>query len=217
MTLYATDVMDLAKPVKKKAVKMITPPASESESTTPPEKKPRTEKQLAAFEKAKETRKRNKEAREEATRLEQEQAQAQAAQQQQALEAAEAKKEERKQKRKLAALKRKELTQDIDQAVLQVQSEKPHSSESASVPELPKPKVKRTRMKRNPEDPPAWFQKYMEGVAREQGDKKPVKQIQQEAQELAKSKWEDGLVRDRLTNEVDAHMNRMYSMIFGRR
>jgi len=93
---------------------------------------------------------------------------------------------------------------------------------SADIMDLAKPIEKKPQKKPRAvrdDNPPAWFQKYIEGVKREQshtGEKKPVKQIQQEAEQEAKSKWENGLVRDRLKNEVDSHMNRMYSMIFAR-
>lgn len=84
--------------------------------------------------------------------------------------------------------------------------------------QAPPAKVKRQRKVRNPEEPPTWFSRYIEGVKREQsiGEKKPVKQIQQEAQQEAKTKWENGIVRDRVQNEMDSHMNRMYGMIFSR-
>lgn len=223
MTLYAADVMDLAKPVETKKRKLapkkeavITPPPSETETPVPVPvpKKPRTEKQIAALARAKEARLRKKQEREAL----QETLQKQVDEEQQKAEALATKKEAAKEKRRLAALRRKEAKKELDDAVAAVQSEKPQSSEHVTVPEIAKPKVKKVRMKRNPEDPPAWFQKYVEGVKREQaqGEKKPVKQIQQEAQEEAKTKWGDGMVRDRLTNEVDAHMSRMYNMIFGR-
>jgi hypothetical protein len=47
-------------------------------------------------------------------------------------------------------------------------------------------------------------------------EKTPIKKAKIEAKETAAKSWNDGFVRDRVTNEVDNHMNRMYSMIFGR-
>lgn len=225
MTLYSADIMDLAKPIEKKPRKtkkekvLPTPEPSEPDvaptEVTEKPKKEMTEKQKAALLKAQETRKRKKEEallakqQEEmavATKQkEQEEKQKQEEEKQQALLA---KKEAAKEKRRIAKEKRKaeqELSKEIDQEV-------------SNLVKTPKPK--KARVVRG-DNPPAWFQKYIEGVKREQShatsEKKPVKQIQQEAEQEAKSKWENGLVRDRLQNEVDGHMNRMYSMIFGSR
>jgi hypothetical protein len=74
MSLYVANLMESAKPVsvlkKEKKVKTITPPESVEGETAVEEvvgevvveKKPRTEKQIAAFEKAKESRRLKKEA-----------------------------------------------------------------------------------------------------------------------------------------------------------
>ncbi len=75
MTLYEFDIADLAKPVetKKRKSKKVEPkeespklltsklPAAKGVESEPPAKKPRTEKQIAALEKAKETRRLKKE------------------------------------------------------------------------------------------------------------------------------------------------------------
>lgn len=70
-------------------------------------------------------------------------------------------------------------------------------------------------------EPPQWFKKYVEGVKKEEAvhkeEKVPAKQVKLEAQEVAQKSWDNGLTRDRVSNEVDGHMNRMYSMIFARR
>lgn len=213
MTLYAADVMDLAKPVEtkksrgKKKAELPTPPASEPEvKVEEPVAKPKremSEKQKAALEKAKETRKRKREealaakqAEEEAIKVKQEEIAAKEAE-------IAAKKEAVKEKRRLAREAKKNATVDeqIDKEVAKV-TKKPRVTKSSS-------------------EPPQWFQKYVEGVKKEQArhdkEKKPVKQIQEEASQVAQSKWDDGLVRDRLRNEVDGHMNRMYSMIFSGR
>lgn len=229
--LYSADLLQVSKPVKRKRVdKPISPPSTESEpsekaddevkpaprkravkkETVKPEetveeskpvepepvpevkpKKPRTEKQLAALEKAKEARRLKKEA------ADKEKAE-KAAQAELANKLKAEKKEQAKQRRReLQALKKQELV----------------SSEP-----LPKPKV---TVKQNKSDPPQWFKKYVEGVKQEQtklnGDKKPVKQVRQEAGEEAETKWKDNHTRDRVTHEVDSHMNRMYGMIFGAR
>lgn len=216
MTLYAADVMDLAKPVEtkksrgKKKAELPTPPVSEPEEvkTETKQEKPKrelTEKQKAAFEKARETRKRK---REEALATKQaEEEEIKKKQDEIAAKEAEiaAKKEAAKEKRRLAREAKKNATVDeqIDQEVAKV-TKKPRISKSTNTDHTP----------------PAWFQKYVEGVKKEQArhekEKKPVKQIQQEASQVAQTKWDDGFVRDRLRNEVDGHMNRMYSMIFSR-
>ena len=223
MTLYSADIMDLATPVEKKPRKtkkekvLPTPEPSEPEVAAPvaetkPEPKPKkemTEKQKAALAKAQETRKKKKE---EALLLKQKQEEEEQAKHLEEIKRQQnltAKKEAAKEKRRLAKEKRKAETDDIAQEI---------DKEVKNLVKTPKPK--KARVVRG-EDPPAWFQKYIEGVKREQAhsttEKKPVKQIQQEAQEEAKTKWDNGLVRDRLQNEVNGHMNRMYSMIFGSR
>lgn len=208
MTLYAADVMDLAKPVEtkrskgKKKAELPTPPVSEPEAVEEKVEKPKrvmSEKQKAALEKAKETRKRKREealaskaAEEEEIKKKQEEIAAKEAE-------IAAKKEAAKEKRRLAREQKKNQT--VDQ---QIDSEVE--------------KVVKKQKKQDDHSPPAWFQKYVEGVKKEQArhekEKKPAKQIQQEATQVAQSKWDDGLTRDRLRNEVDGHMNRMYSMIF---
>lgn len=71
------------------------------------------------------------------------------------------------------------------------------------------------------EEPPAWFRKYVAGVKNEERElqeppKKPKKEVAKEADEMAQQQWGNGLVRDRVRNEVDKHMSRMYQMIFNR-
>jgi hypothetical protein len=97
------------------------------------------------------------------------------------------------------------------------------SSPLDCTPEPPKKRVRKPKqiepVKENLE-PPQWFNKYVEGVKKEEAiqktEKVPAKQVKQEAQEVAQKSWNDGLTRDRVSNEVDSHMNRMYSMIFKR-
>jgi hypothetical protein len=48
-------------------------------------------------------------------------------------------------------------------------------------------------------------------------EKKPQKAVREEAKEYASDKWNDGLTRGRVQQEVDGHMSRMYGMMFGRR
>lgn len=215
MTLYSADIADLAKPVTKpESKKRKTQEASPASSDLPPAPAMEPEKKKRVLsEKQKEALKAGQEKRR-LKQLEQEkQKQEQASKEQQLAEEKEAKKAAAKEKR---ALKRKQkeedtLTQEIDTAVQEVVTEKQEAP----------PKIKKVKTKPTQEDPPPWFRKYIEGVKQEQAqskkEKTPKKQIQQEAQEEAKTKWGDGLVRDRLRNEVDGHMNRMYGMIFGGR
>jgi len=85
----------------------------------------------------------------------------------------------------------------------------------------PKPEKKRApRKKRDPSEAPVWFAKYVEGVKKEQAamksEKIPAKKVKEEAQEAAAKSWNHGLTRNRVQNEVDSHMSRMYSMIFSK-
>ena len=83
------------------------------------------------------------------------------------------------------------------------------------------PPKKKKRVFRDPTLPPIWFSKFMEGVKKEEliqkEQKVSMKSLKTEAQEAAKKSWDDGLTRDRVNNEIDNHMSRMYSMIFSRR
>jgi len=80
---------------------------------------------------------------------------------------------------------------------------------------------KKKRAFRDPSVPPLWFEKYIQAVKKEEAlvkqEKVPAKVVKKEATDVAQKSWEDGLTRDRVSNEVDNHMNRMYSMIFSRR
>ena len=221
--LYSADLMDVARPIKEKVKRVPkkklpdSPPPTEisveepvaepslevaasvaaESAPEPPKKKQKTEKQLAALERAKETRRLKKEAQvkeaetkkliEEEKRL-----------------ALQAKKEAQREKRRLARLVKKGETQ-----------------EQLDAPALV---IKGTRSRgpiKESEDPPAWFKKYVEGVKQEQSklgnEKKPQRVIKEEATTEAKAHWENGPTRNRVTHEVDNHMQRMYSMIFGNR
>jgi hypothetical protein len=86
--------------------------------------------------------------------------------------------------------------------------------------EPPKKKIRAPRQKKDPAVPPQWFAKYVEGVKKEQATLKPEKvapkQIKEEARETASKSWNNGLTRNRVENEVNGHMSRMYSMIFSK-
>ena len=90
------------------------------------------------------------------------------------------------------------------------------------VPEESKKKVfKKARVQKEPEEPPKWFQKFYESIARESNeinrDKRPVKEIKEESKKQAEENWQKPQVREKVKNEVDNHMDSMYSMIFGGR
>lgn len=230
MTLYSADVLDVAKPIAsvkkgKKAAKETAAPVAPVEE--PPvavkeekEEKPKrvaSEKQLAALAKAQETRKRKREEAEAAAaeqiRLEQEQADKEKERE----EAALAKKEAAKMKRKAARDAKKQLStppatessvgsvaEEIEAGIREPVEKKHKVSESSN------------------DDPPPWFKQYVAGVKREEAkvskEKKPQRQIKQEANDVAEHQWNDGFTRDRVRNEVDNHMSRMYQMMFsGRR
>lgn len=86
--------------------------------------------------------------------------------------------------------------------------------------EPPKKKIRAPRQKKDPSVPPQWFAKYVEGVKKEQAtlktEKVAPKQIKEEARETASKSWNNGLTRNRVENEVNGHMSRMYSMIFSK-
>ena len=89
------------------------------------------------------------------------------------------------------------------------------------VVEKVEPKPKRVRVKKDPTVAPQWFNKYVESVQKERQQlsetKVPAKQLKIESQEVAKKRWEDGLTRDRVHDEMNNHMGRMYKMIFSGR
>ena len=77
------------------------------------------------------------------------------------------------------------------------------------------PKPKRKRAVKRDEVPPKWFSQYVQGVKSEEAKvadvKRPRKVIAEEAKAAASQSWNDGLTRNRVQNEIDGHMNRMYS------
>lgn len=226
MTLYAANVMDIAQPVKTKKErkrKVKEEPSTpenkvEHDETVPPPapKKPMSEARKAALEKAKETRKRKREEALAAKAAEEAEIKAKQEEIKAKEEELARKKEEAKEKRRLKKEAKKEASQEATPPVSEV-SENP--SETV---EEPKPKkVKKTRVVRDDSIPPAWFQKYVEGVKQEEAKASPSsvskKQVAETARQVAQTAWEDGLTRDRVQHEVDNHMGRMYSMIFHNR
>lgn len=228
MTLYKADFLDLiSKPaVSKGKGKKKAEPVEEVEESTAPTvaedkvKKPRTEKQLAALERMKEARKRKREEAEAEKIAEQEAI----TQKQNEVAAKEKEIAEKKalqaEKRRLKREAKKEVQEatpsntsaEVDHAIEEVMEEKPKAK---------KAKKAKTVATNTSNEPPAWFQKYVEGVNKEQNllnrEKKPAKQVKIESQEVAAKSWNDGLTRDRVQQEVDGHMGRMYNMMFGAR
>ena len=211
MALYAADIESLAKPVKKtQGKKRKAEEASVLQEETPavtpepPAKKPPTEKQLAARAKFAENRKKKlEETAAEKLRLENE-----VAEKQKEIEAKEAaiaeKKKARAEKRKAS----KEIDTAVDKAVEEVAKE-------------PKPKKVKRVLKRDESVPPVWFEKFVESAKLEESkiaaDKKPAKVVKEEAKVAAQAQWSDGYTRDRVNQQVDNHMSKLYGMIFARK
>jgi hypothetical protein len=227
MTLYSADVLDIAKPVAtkgkgKKAAASASEPVKEEVEVKQEEpagkmKKEPTEKQLAALKRAQEARQRKKEevaaAAAEKERLEQERLD----QERQKEEAAAAKKEAAKLKRKLA----RESKKEVQQLTTPATTESIGSVEEEIEAGIRAPVAKKARVE-GTDGPPSWFTQYVAGVKKEEAklskEKKPQRQIKQEAMDAAEHQWNDGFTRDRVRNEVDNHMSRMYQMMFsGRR
>lgn len=214
--LYAADIESLAKPVsvkkgKKAKAQTETPPESvESGSVGEPEKKakkPPTEKQLAARAKFAENRK-NKLAEQAAEKLRLE---TEVAEKEKNIADAEAAKEEKKKARAAARVekrKAKEIDTAVEEAVAEKKDETPVKAKKQRV----------IKPKRDDSVPPAWFEKFVESAKMEESkisaDKKPVKLIKEEAKAAAQASWGDGYTRDRVVDQVDQHMGRLYSMIF---
>ena len=217
MVLYAAKLKGNAKPVSKKT---DLPPA---ETTEPfPIMDPKEAAKLRRKEKA--AAKKEEMARQEA------EAKAALEAKEQELKVAEealaAKKAAQKEKRKLAREAKK-------QSPTPPESVAPTESTAIETETIPKAVSKKRKRKelsldqqvdaavQTLEEPPAWFKKYVAGVKNEERElreapKKPKKEVAKEADEMARQQWGNGLVRDRVNNEVDKHMNRMYQMIFNR-
>ena len=214
MVLYSANLAELAVPVKK-GKKQVE--ATEPTEKIPKEKKAPTEKQLAALAKAQETRKRKREeaeqAKEEAKKAIENEAKEQAEKEAQK----EAKKQAAKEKRaaKKAKLETPPQTDDtgsFNEAEISKEIDEVLEKVPIKIGKKRAPKVK------DETEPPKWFKQYIQGVKTEEQmitkEKKPKKQVRQEAEELAKESWNDGLTRDRVMNEVDNHQSRLFSQVF---
>lgn len=222
MTLYAADIMDLAKPVKgkgKKKAEPITPPASEADVPMVKEKKPRTEKQIAALEKAKAARA--------AKKAEKEAEKAKAAEEAARAPAPLKEPKQRKPRKPKAPVEAPQLEPIQASSVEPIKEKKPRKRKEPTVEEQVDKAVeqvikpKRVRKVKNPDEPPAWVPKFLEQYVQQRAaasdEKLSKKQIKEEAEHLAQEKWKDGMIRDKVRAEQDNHTNRLFSQMFGRR
>lgn len=190
-------------------------------------KKPRTEKQIAAFEKAKATR--AKKAQEKKDLEEQEMVNKQVE-----LEQAQIKLQELEEKKRIASEKRK-ATREAKRQLEQMEQEQEQDQDQ--VEESPKKKKKKQKVdeeaksettlvgsttpKEDDTVPPIWFKKYIEGMAQTQnqleGTKKAQKVIREEAKAVADEKWAQPNVRQQVVKQVENHVDRLYAQIFGGR
>jgi hypothetical protein len=215
MVLYASNLLGDPVPVSKpkKGKKIVaapeaTPPPSSVEGEVVKEKKPRTEKQIAALEKMKAAREAKKAAKllEESEKLR--------------LEAEVVEREEeillKKEQKKLAAAEKRKLKKmeknvdvAVDEAVAHVKQQ-----------EVKPPPTKKKRVSKKV-DPPEWFEQYIKGVKTEHNsvmpEPKPKEDVEKESVQEAKTHWNNSFTRARVTNEVDNHMDKMYQMMFGRK
>src|SRR6478736_1891177 len=186
-------------------------------------KKPRTEKQIAAFEKAKATR--AKKAQEKKDLEEQEMLAKQSE-----LKKAQIKLQELEEKKRIASEKRK-ATREAKRQLEELEEQQEQVEES------PKKKKKKQKVDEeaksettlvggvNPKEddtvPPVWFKKYIEGMAQTQnqleGTKKAQKVIREEAKVVADEKWAQPNVRQQVVKQVENHVDRLYAQIFGGR
>jgi len=199
MPLYSAEVMDVAKRVPKPgSIRM------------PKEKKPRTEKQIAAAAKAAETRKANKALKEAAA----------------ATPAPPPK--------KITKRKAEEMEAQIDQALETVLDEEEEEEEEEVVEEevveepVPQKKLKKTPVKKEiakksvkvEDTPPPWvqgvikeFRSLQQELAGEK--KKSDRKLNQEAKTEAAERWADPKVRNGISRVGDEVIKKMVSKIFG--
>ncbi len=181
---------------RKSKVTLPSPPASNSsvdQADQPKPKKERTPAQLAAFEKAKETRQRKKE---EAQALAKQNEEAILAKQQEITN-----KEAEIAAKKAASAEKRRLAREAKKVDKQVDELVDGKSDDDT-------------------KPPKWFKNYVQSTrvqeAKDAGELRHPKEVEKSANQEAKTKWEDGLVRDRVTHERNNHHARMYATIFGR-
>ena len=249
--LYSADLMDIAKPVKKETKRKLkskpksVTTASEVDDDVSDrtadnaleigvkpvkEKKPRSEKQIAAFEKAKETRRLKKEAahaEKQAQEIaEQEKIQREVEEERIKNEKKQARSEKRKQARlaKVSQTTMESIPEEtVESPKFKCGQENHDEPETVQLESEPKPKRQRKKKQEatpassvdggEVEHPPEWFKKYIHGVKQEENtqsaEKKTPKQVKSEAHEMAAVHWKDPVNRDRVKSETDSHLNRM--------
>lgn len=220
---------------KKQKVECPPPPPPPPPTSAPgsPETTPKkrvlsdeTKQKLAA---ARQRKKEEKEAAQLAETQEQERA---AKEQEEAERAAAEKKEAAAAKRREARLKRKEAqssgsgSKESTPEPKRAKAEpKDKSGNESDAPVTAKRSGKqpaststKTGEEKIPDEPPAWFTKYVTSMLGEKRDQEGIKtskkEIREEGRAAAHEKWEDKFTRDRIKNAVDGHMGEMYSMIF---
>lgn len=225
MTLYKADFLELkGEPVKstkkgKKVSKEVEPEVEPERPTEGgkqlPVKKPKTEKQLAALERARENRKRKREEQEALAAKEVEDAKKAIADKE--AEIAQ-KKAEQKEKRRLKKEAKQKAEQENSAPSNDGVSEAVDNVEVSEAKPVKERKPKKAKVVSS-DEPPAWFKKYIQGNALQANalskEKQPEKKIIKESNAFAAEAWKDDLTRDRVNQEQDNHMARMYSSIFG--
>lgn len=97
---------------------------------------------------------------------------------------------------------------------------KPVKEEIPEPIELPTSEEPPLKKAKTDDEPPAWFHKYVEGVKKEENTlkvkKSSKKVVKKDAKETASKKWSEPHTRGRVEHEVNNHMSRMYSTMFGR-
>jgi len=199
--IYASKVEDVGKPISSTG-----------------EKKPRTEKQLAATEKARLARlakTAEKKVAEQVPETPKETVEPPAP-------VDEKIKKPRKRTKKAMEAPSEEsapsetLTTLIDEALSE--KEKPAKKQKVKKQEMsPPPSVEM----KDESEPPKWFKSFIMGIKEEQArcteKKVSKKQVKFEADTEASEKWREPVMRDRVNKSVDSHMASMYSTIFPNR
>lgn len=229
MTLYSANVLEMAKPVDKKgkgkkaAAAVEDPVVDAPVAAEPKAKRQASEAQIAALKKGQETRKRKREEAMAAKKAEDDAIEAKKGELADAEKQLADKKAAMAEKRRLAREAKKNL--GVQTPATSVAGEIDEAVEALAVKEPKAKKVKGAKKvvaSETKDEPPQWFQKYVEGVKSEEarvgGEKKPKKEMKEEAKLHAGAAWNDGLTRNRVQQEVNNHQDRMFSMIFaGRR
>lgn len=227
MVLYSASLMDFAAPVtkpnkKNKPVKVAleTPTVLEHEEIavvkTLPEKKPRTEKQIAALEKMKAARLEKK--------LALEKEKLKISNDAENLIVLEKQKTDLKEKKKVEAAERRKLKRSIkhlDVAVDEAVNENIETVERPIVVANPTFLKKKRVAKKLDDTPPEWFQQYIDGVKSDinlsASEPKPLEVLKTESSSEAKKHWNNSFTRAKVNNEIENHMDKMYQMMFGRK